>query len=161
VRKDGVPVLDVRFSSALKMLLFLAVAAEDGTPVRSSAQLAEGLNTNPSLVRKLLVPLVCEGLVESVKGRAGGTRLARPAQDITLADVYRSSVGDKPLWACRSEGEQVCLVTAHASEYFARLTARAEQAVLEELGSETLADSLAELRRLGREPEKPDPTGAR
>ncbi|MEU6646880.1 Rrf2 family transcriptional regulator [Saccharomonospora sp. NPDC046836] len=143
--------LDIRFSSALKALLLLAVAAEDGSPILSSAQLAEGLNTNPSLVRKLLVPLVRAGLVESAKGRAGGARLARPAQDITLAEIYRCSVGDKPLWACRPEGEHVCLVTAHTGEYFARLTEQAEQAVLGALGDQTLADSLRELRSIQRE----------
>lgn len=142
--------LDIRFSSALKVLLFLAVAAESGSPVLSSAQLAEGLDANPSLVRKLLVPLVREGLVESVKGRAGGTKLARPAEDVTLAEVYRSAVGDKPLWACRPESQHVCLGTAHTSDYFARLTEQAEQAVLGALGAQTLADGLRELRRLER-----------
>ncbi|MEV7425783.1 Rrf2 family transcriptional regulator [Streptomyces sp. NPDC091212] len=142
--------LDVRFSSALKVLLFLAVAAESGSPVLSSAQLAEGLDANPSLVRKLLVPLVRAGLVESVKGRAGGTRLARPAEDVTLAEVYRCAVGDKPLWACRPESEHVCLVTAHTSAYFAQLTEQAEQAVLGAFGDHTLADGLRDLRRLER-----------
>jgi Rrf2 family transcriptional repressor of oqxAB len=143
-------VLDIRFSSALKVLLFLAVAAERGSPVLSSAQLAEGLDANPSLVRKLLVPLVRERLVESVKGRAGGTKLARPAEAITLAEVYRCAVGDKPLWACRPESQHVCLETTHTSDYFARLTEQAEQAVLGALGDQTLADGLRELRRLER-----------
>ena len=60
--------LDIRFSSALKAMLFLAAAAEQGSPTLSSAQLAEGLGTNPSLVRKLLVPLARGGLVVSTKG---------------------------------------------------------------------------------------------
>ena len=140
--------LDIRFSSALKAMLFLAAAAEQGSPTLSSAQLAEGLGTNPSLVRKLLVPLARGGLVVSTKGRAGGTRLARPAEEITLAEIYRCSMGDKPLWACRPESEHVCLVTANAGEYFAELTAEAERAVLESLGDRTLAGGLAELRRL-------------
>ncbi|MFJ2178411.1 RrF2 family transcriptional regulator [Streptomyces sp. NPDC087851] len=140
--------LDVRFSSALKVLLFLAVAAETDSPVVSSAQLAEQLDANPSLVRKLLVPLVREGLVTSVKGRAGGTRLARPAEDVTLAEVYRCVVGDKPLWACRPESQHVCLVTAHMNDYFTRLTEQAEQAVLGAFTDQTLADGLRELRRL-------------
>ncbi|MFE3828647.1 RrF2 family transcriptional regulator [Streptomyces sp. NPDC059092] len=142
--------LDVRFSSALKVLLFLAVAAESGSPVLSSAQLAERLDANPSLVRKLLVPLVREGLVESVKGRTGGTKLARPAEDVTLAEVYRCAVGDKPLWACRPESRHVCLVTAHTSDYFTRLTQQAEQAVLGAFADQTLADGLRELRSLER-----------
>ncbi|WP_308124722.1 Rrf2 family transcriptional regulator [Streptomyces sp. NEAU-YJ-81] len=140
--------LDIRFSRALQLMLFLAVAAEDDGAPLSSAELARVLNTNPSLVRKLLVPLTEEGLVVCVKGRTGGARLGRPTDRITLAEVYRCAVGDKPLWACSPGVEPVCQVTAHAGEYFAALTAEAEEAVLDSLGDRTLADSVRELRRL-------------
>jgi Rrf2 family transcriptional repressor of oqxAB len=135
--------LDIRFSSALRILLFLAFAAGEGPGVLSSAQLAEALDTSPSLVRRMLIPLVRAGLVESTRGRTGGTRLARPAGDITLAEIYRCSIGDKPLWACRPETGQTCLPPANTAQYFNGLTARAEDAVLSALGEETLADSLA------------------
>src|SRR5690606_24315896 len=36
---------------------------------------------------KILQPLVNGGLVETVRGRNGGIRLARPASEITLLDV--------------------------------------------------------------------------
>jgi hypothetical protein len=91
--------LDVRFSSALKVMLLLGHAEEEGSPVLNSTQLARSLNTNPSLVRKLMVPLVQDALVASIKGRSGGVRLGRPADQITLGEIYRSSIGDKPLWA--------------------------------------------------------------
>ncbi|MDA3628462.1 Rrf2 family transcriptional regulator [Saccharopolyspora sp. WRP15-2] len=141
--------LDIRFSRALKVMLLLALSDADEATAQSSAQLARNLNTNPSLVRKLLVPLVNAGLVVCAKGRAGGARLGRPAETITLAEIYRCAVGDKPLWACSPAGEQdACLVSAHASDYFAALTAEAEEAVLASLGDRTLADSVRELRRL-------------
>ena len=63
--------LDVRFSSALKVMLLLGHAEEEGSPVLNSTQLARSLNTNPSLVRKLMVPLVQDALVASIKGRSG------------------------------------------------------------------------------------------
>ncbi|MGW1677260.1 RrF2 family transcriptional regulator [Saccharopolyspora sp. NPDC002376] len=149
LRAEVETVLDIRFSRALKVMLFLALADQDDPAAQSSAQLARGLNTNPSLVRKLLVPLVNAGLVVCAKGRAGGARLGRPADRITLAEIYRCAVGDKPLWACSPNGEQeACLVSAHASDYFAALTAEAEQAVLASLGDRTLADSVRELRDL-------------
>ncbi|GAA1226634.1 Rrf2 family transcriptional regulator [Prauserella halophila] len=145
-------VLDIRFSSALKALLYLAATAERDPadpPTSSSAQLADVLATNASLVRKLLVPLVQGGLVESTKGRTGGARLAKPAEEVTLAEIYRCSVGDKPLWACRPDVAASCEVTANTAEFFSRLSADTEQAVLDVLGSRTLADSLAEVRALG------------
>lgn len=139
-------VLDVRFSSALTTLLFLAVAAEEGSALVSSTQLAERLGTNPSLVRKMVASLAKEGLVESVMGRTGGTRLARTPQDIPLTEVYLCAVGDKPLWTCRPEGEHEYQVSTRAAAYFERLTERAEQAVLRTLGDQTLADALHEMR---------------
>lgn len=144
--------LDIRFSSALQAMLYLAVAAEGDSPTTSSAQLAKALGTNPSLVRKLLVPLGARGLIVSTKGRSGGTRLSRPPAEITLAEIYRCAVGEKPLWACRPEGAHVCLVTTNAASYFAELTAEAERAVLESLGYRTLADALREMRRLDQQP---------
>jgi Rrf2 family transcriptional repressor of oqxAB len=142
--------LDVRFSSALKAMLLLGHADEEGSPVLTSTQLARSLNTNPSLVRKLMVPLVRDALVASVKGRGGGVRLGRPASQITLGEIYRSSIGDKPLWAPRAEGPRECLVTNHSAEYFARLTDETEAAVLCALAGRTLADSLDELRAIDR-----------
>src|ERR1700678_3206367 len=154
--------LDVRFSSALKVMLLLGHAGEEGSPVLSSAQLARSLDTNPSLVRKLMVPLVQDGLVASIKGRGGGVRLSRPAEQITLEQIYHSSVGSKPLWAPRPEGPRECLVTNHSAAYFVRLTEETEVAVLGALAGRTLADSLDELRAIDRAagapaPEQPSP----
>jgi Rrf2 family transcriptional repressor of oqxAB len=142
--------LDVRFSRSLKVMLLLGHAEEEGSPVLTSAQLARSLDTNPSLVRKLMVPLVQDGLVASIKGRSGGVRLGRPADQITLEQIYRSSIGDKPLWAPRPEGPRECLVTNHSAEYFVRLTDETEAAVLATLSDRTLADSLDELRSIER-----------
>jgi Rrf2 family transcriptional repressor of oqxAB len=140
--------LDVRFSSALKAMLLLGHGEEQGSPVLNSTQLARSLNTNPSLVRTLMVPLVRDGLVASIKGRNGGVRLARPADQITLGEIYRSSIGDKPLWAPRAEGPKECLVTNHSAEYFLKLTTETEAAVLGALAGRTLSDSLNDLRTI-------------
>jgi Rrf2 family transcriptional repressor of oqxAB len=142
--------LDVRFSSTLKAMLLLGHADEQGSPVLSSTQLARSLKTNPSLVRKMMVPLVRDGLVASIKGRGGGVRLGRPTDQITLEEIYRSSIGSKPLWARRPDGPRECLVTHHSAEYFAGLIDETEAAVLGGLAGRTLADSLDELRAIDR-----------
>ena len=149
--------LDVRFSSALKAMLLLGQAEEKGRPVLSSTQLARSLDMNPSLVRKLMVPLVQDALVASTKGRNGGVRLARPADQIALEEIYRSAIGDKPLWAPRPDGPRECLVTKHSAEYFAKLTDETEAAVLGALADRTLADSLNELRSIDRADAGPAP----
>lgn len=149
--------LDVRFSSTLKAMLLLGHAEEEGSPILSSTQLARSLDMNPSLVRKLMVPLVQDGLAVSVRGRTGGVRLGRPAHQITLREVYSSAIGDKPLWAPRQDGPRECLVTNHCYEYFARLTDETETAVLGALAGRTLADSLDELRAIDRADGAPAP----
>src|SRR5258707_10197787 len=119
-KKGGTSMLDLRFSSALKAMLLLGHAEEQGSPVLSSSQLARRLNTNPTLVRKLMVPLVQDALVASIKGRGGGVRLGRSADQITLGEIYNSSVGDKPRGAPRPEGPRECLDITHSPPYCVR-----------------------------------------
>lgn len=64
--------IDVRFPTALQMMLSLALAQAEGVERLSSAQLAEGVDSNPTFVRRLLVPLIQAGLVHSTMGRDGG-----------------------------------------------------------------------------------------
>jgi Rrf2 family transcriptional regulator, repressor of oqxAB len=153
----GTSMLDVRFSRSLKAMLLLGHAEEENSPVLSSAQLARSLDANPSLVRKMMVPLVQDGLVASIRGRSGGVRLGRPSEQITLGEIYISSIGDKPLWAPRPEGPRECLVTNHSAEYFVRLTDETEAAVLGALAGRTLADGLDELRAIDRAGRTPAP----
>ena len=95
------------------------------------------------------------GTGASIKGRNGGVRLGRSPDQITLGEIYRSSIGDKPLWAPRQEGPRECLVTNHCAEYFAKLTDETEAAVLGALAGRTLADSLDELRVIDRASDTP------
>ena len=74
-----------RLSLALHTLSHMA--GEPGR-VRTSADIADHAGTNPVVVRRVLGKLREAGLLRSEKGHAGGWRLAKPAQSITLADVY-------------------------------------------------------------------------
>lgn len=62
--------------------------AGEPAQVRTSSDIAEHAGTNPVVVRRVLGRLRDAGLLSSEKGHAGGWRLARAPQDITLADVY-------------------------------------------------------------------------
>jgi Rrf2 family transcriptional repressor of oqxAB len=139
--------IDVRFPTALQLMLNLAFAHAEGVAQLSSTQLAGALGTNPSLVRKLLSPLANAGLVRSSFGRDGGIRLCRPADAITLRDVYCAVLGEESLWAPRAVPHQ-CLVSSNIERYFVDLAAKADNAVLQMLEHKTLADTLSELRIL-------------
>src|SRR5271169_616819 len=104
--------IDIRFPTALQLMLNLALAHAEGVGQLSSTQLAGSLGTNPSLVRKLLTPLANAGLVRSSFGRDGGIRLSRAAEAITLREVYSAVLGEKSLWAPRAVPHQ-CVVSSN------------------------------------------------
>ncbi len=90
--------LDFRFPTALQMVLSVAVAEKQG--MRStSATLAATLEANPSFIRKLMVPLTKDGIIVSTLGRNGSIHLGRPAEEITLRDIYLAVIDDKRIWA--------------------------------------------------------------
>jgi Rrf2 family protein len=74
-----------RLSLALHTLSHMAV---DPSKTRTSADIAGHAGTNPVVVRRVLGRLREAGLLTSEKGHAGGWRLARLPDQITLADVY-------------------------------------------------------------------------
>lgn len=92
--------LDYRFPTALQMVLSVAMAEQMGER-STSAILAYGLEANPSFIRKLMVPLSRDGIIVSTLGRNGSIHLGRPADKITLRDIYLSVIEDKKLWASR------------------------------------------------------------
>ncbi|MBD8058126.1 Rrf2 family transcriptional regulator [Cellulomonas sp. JH27-2] len=63
--------------------------------------LAAGQGLPVSFVERILGDLRRAGVVASVRGRSGGYRLARPADEITLAEVIRAV--DGPLVTVRDE----------------------------------------------------------
>ncbi len=140
--------LDLRFPTALQAMLSLALAEETGVSRMTSAELAEGLSANPSLVRRLLRQLVDRGLLVSVLGKSGGVGLARPASAISLAEVYAAATEGKPLWVPRDDIPHRCIVTSNIETYFAALARVADEAVTRTLAKSSLADALAQLRLL-------------
>jgi Iron-dependent Transcriptional regulator len=74
---------------ALRALLYLAWLGE-----RASA---DRISTEANVPRRLLASLSRAGLVESEQGRGGGSRLARPAREITLRDAVEAAEGPSPL----------------------------------------------------------------
>ncbi|MEW5289281.1 MULTISPECIES: RrF2 family transcriptional regulator [Erwinia] len=145
--------LDIRFPTALQMVLCIAQAEREGK--RSTSKiLAMGLDANPSFVRKMMVPLTRDGIIVATLGRAGTIRLGRPAEEITLCDIYTSVLEDKPLLAGRPEVPARCLVSANTCWFFKELAREAEQASMSVLARRTVADALKEIyERDRRHPE--------
>ena len=91
----------MRLSSGVEWALHCCVALGEGveTPV-PVARLAELYEVSTTYLAKHLQSLSGAGLIESARGKAGGYRLARPAETITVLDVVRAIDGDDPAFVC-------------------------------------------------------------
>lgn len=74
-----------KFAITLHILSLLSKHRED---YLSSEYLAGSMNINPVLVRKEIANLKKHKMVESREGKYGGTRLLKPAKEITLKDIF-------------------------------------------------------------------------
>ncbi len=83
-----------RFAVAVHALSLLA---HHGRAL-DSPFIAGSVNTNPTVVRRVLGKLARAGLVSTQEGAGGDTTLARAAARITLADVYRAVEGEVKLF---------------------------------------------------------------
>ena|SRR5579885_1308919 len=115
----------------------------------SGARLAEFHGVPPAYLAKSLQALARNGIVESVAGRHGGYRLARPAGEITLLDIVRAVEGDEPAFRCseiRRRGP-AAVPARHYTPTCAIASAmwRAEAAWADELRRVSLADVLVSL----------------
>lgn len=81
----------------------LAHIASRGDGLVSAAEVASSTGLAPPTVSKLLKLLAKSGLVVSARGARGGYRLARPAVDISAADVIDALEGPVSITECSSE----------------------------------------------------------
>jgi Rrf2 family protein len=118
----------------------LAVLAyKEGDRV-TSAFLAGSVNTNPVIVRRLLLSLQKAKLVDTCKGAGSGSRLTRSPRRISLADVYRS-VEDSESFAIPSrKPSATCPVGRCILDALAKIFTSAQSAMERDLARTTLAD---------------------
>jgi Rrf2 family protein len=80
----------------------LALAEQPDAAVGTAALQTRCGGSRPYL-EAVLSSLVREGLVTSIRGRTGGFRLARPAAEISFAEVIRIFDGPLALTPCASQ----------------------------------------------------------
>lgn len=143
--------MNSRFAVAVHLLTLLAEAS--GEPV-TSEHMAGSVNTNPSLVRRLLGQLARAGLTTSQLGTGGGALLTRPASEITLRDVY-IAIDDGELFAMHRDGPNpACPVGRNIQASLEMRFDAAARAMEAELAQTTIADMLGDVRRRERRRER-------
>lgn len=120
---------------ALRALLYLAWIGERVTAQRISAE----AHVPPRLLARILAKLSHARLVESEQGRGGGSRLARPATQITLREAVEAVEGPFGVTRCIVE-ERACGEGAPCAMHEA--WEEGQQAILQYLGTQTLEEFL-------------------
>lgn len=128
-------------SYAVRALIYCAVNEPQLSRV---ADIAKAYSISELFLFKIIKPLVENNILETVRGRHGGIRLARPASEITLLDTIKLTEENFALAECFEGGDVSCPLS-NACDLNAAL-GEALNAFFAVLDSYTIAD-LADKRK--------------
>src|SRR5436190_16533155 len=125
-----------RFAMAVHVLAVLAYRQGGGA---SSTMLAASVNTNPVIIRRLLLDLQAAKLVETRKGPGPGSRLSRAPERINLAEVFRAVACTEPFAMPRRAPNGACPVGQCIRDALEEVFTSALGALEQDLAKSTLA----------------------
>jgi FeS assembly SUF system regulator len=94
------------------VVLMTAAARRPAAARLSATELSAETGLPLPTTQKLMGQLAGCGLLTSMRGAGGGFALAKPAQDISLADIVEAVEGPIAMSAC-SDGKFDCALDAH------------------------------------------------
>lgn len=100
--------LNLQTDYALRLLMHLAANTQKLVTI---AEVADRFRISRAHLMKVAYLLGKEGLIKTVRGRAGGLRLARDAREIRVGDVFRFMEGTSELVGCVGGAQGDCLVS--------------------------------------------------
>jgi Rrf2 family transcriptional regulator, nitric oxide-sensitive transcriptional repressor len=124
---------------SLRVLLYLAAHRADPVPI-SQISAAYGISQNHLV--KVVQRLIELGLLQSVRGRSGGLRLAREPSDINVAEVVRATEPHMNLVECFDAGRSACPIDPACG--LKRALRLAQHAFFAELERYCLADFMTQ-----------------
>ena len=143
-----------KLSDAVHIMAFIEINQDFDL---SSAAIATSIQTNPAFVRQIMMKLRKAGLMSSVTGHAKPS-LAKPADQITLLDIYKAVEGDKPLLHLDTHTNPQCGVGINIQLVLQDCYDLVQQQAEETMSNITLQRILdrytEKLSRLGQNPSK-------
>ncbi|MEN9490895.1 MAG: HTH-type transcriptional regulator NsrR [Pseudomonadota bacterium] len=118
----------------LRVLMYLALNTERLATIQ---EIANAYGISESHLTKVVHHLAKTGDVESVRGKGGGIRLARPASEIRIGQIIKRAEGDAPIVECMQEGGN-CRITPACK--LAKILSKAFSSLYASLDEYTLAD---------------------
>ncbi len=95
------------------VVLMTAAARRDAGERLSATELSADTGVPLPTTQKLMGQLAASGLLTSARGASGGFALARPAADISLADIVEAVEGPIALTMCSDSNNHECILDAH------------------------------------------------
>ena len=132
-----------RFAIAVHVLTLMAWS--DDEPLKSE-HIAGSVNTHPVVIRRMLCELAQGKLVTSQTGSAGGSRLARKPEQITLLDVYRTVESAGVFALHRHEPNRRCQVGASIAPVLEGVRGEVDLAIEQVLAGITIDDVVVRLK---------------
>ena len=135
-----------RFDVAVHVLSLMAWSGEE--PLKSE-QVAESVNTNAVVIRRMLLDLAQAGLVVSQTGSMGGSRLATDPAKTTLLDVYQALEYGGVFSLHRQPPSRDCPVGVNIETVLGEVLQEVDSAVEQVLKSITIDDVVQRLKPCG------------
>lgn len=134
-----------RFAVAAHILVSVERANRDGQEFCPSPMIASSVNTNAVFVRELLCLLSKAHLVVTKEGRGGGAQLARPASQISLAEIYQA-VEEGPVLKPNTRPKDLCCpVSCGMDSVLEPVISEVESALLKILKGRKLSELVAQI----------------
>jgi Rrf2 family protein len=126
----------------------LTVLARSGDERVKSDYIAQSVNTNPVVIRRLLSNLQEANLVVSHVGASGGTSLAKLPKDIKLSDVYRAVSCGEVFALPPNKPNENCPVGKNIASVLCNLQKEIYKSVDEKLRQFTLRDVMERIEEV-------------
>ncbi|MFC5701860.1 RrF2 family transcriptional regulator [Cohnella faecalis] len=125
------------FGLAVQALIILS---KENIQTCPSVEIAAYLQSEATLLRRILAVLAREGFLETREGRDGGYRLKRTPESITLAEVYDAFQTGQPLCYGIKETTGTHPFGVEMKAAFCELTNEMNQSLRSTLSRYTIAD---------------------
>ena len=124
----------------LRVLMYCAACEGREQPV-TITEIAESYNISRSHLTKIVQELAARKLLETTRGRGGGLRLHKPAEDINVGAVVRATETDFNLVECFDPLTNQCQLSRHCR--LQSVLVQAMDSFFAVLDKVTLADLMA------------------
>ena len=134
-----------RFTIAVHTLSLITI---DKNTRCTSDYIADSVNTNPVIIRKIMGKLKNAGLINIHRG-PGGAELLRPLDQMTLLDIYRAVevVEEGELFQFHNDPNPNCVVGANIQDVLELILFKAQDAMEAILGEVTMEELVTVLNR--------------